>query len=109
MLKVIIYIIPILAICHSEAVIASQNCAGKISDVLVSRSGDLFITGSWNNTSTKICSVNSDWNSVSADTCRGWLSISQTAFVAGKEIVIRNPVTSCSEVSTYSPEYLKIR
>ena len=109
MLKIILYFIPVLAICHSEAVIASQNCSGKISDVLVSRNGDLLIAGSWNNASVKICNVNSDWNSVSINTCKGWLSISQTAFVAEKEVVIRNPVTSCSEASTYSPEYLKIR
>ncbi len=88
---------------------ASENCAGKISDVHISRSGDVSITGEWNNALSKICNLNSDWNSVSPDTCKGWLSVSQTAFVAGREIIARIPVTSCSDTPTYSPEYIKLR
>jgi len=88
------------------------NCFGNVSNVYVAKSGEVVLHTTWRKGYHGICSLNGDWKGVTAEVCKGWLSIAQTAQVTKSQTVMRYSLSSCNEVATYSnaqaPEYLML-
>lgn len=92
------------------------HCHGTIEYTYLQNDGSLYIYGSWRNEHTKICNIDTSWNNISTQVCKGWLSIAQTAKVAKSNVVVHcndNDVSSCGTISAYNsspkPTYLMLK
>lgn len=84
-----------------------QWCRGQITNTFLDKEGRLYINGNWRKDHTQVCNINMEWNNVSTDVCKGWLSIVQTAVVTKSHVIVNyNDAVSCSALPTYtnSPE-----
>lgn len=106
----------ILAICLSAsfASYAGQEwCSGTIEHTYLSYDGTLYINGTWRGSHTSICNVNGVRLDVSADVCKGWLSIAMAAKLSKTKVILYYPdIPSCGEIPTYEasprPSYLML-
>ncbi|MDM3869723.1 hypothetical protein QSV34_00005 [Porticoccus sp. W117] len=91
-----------------------QWCNGKIKHVFVYRTGEVVVLGSWMNQWTTICNLNEEWKEVSAEQCKNWYSLIQTAVVTkSPAIVYYTDAPECSALPTYgnapAPYYVMLR
>ncbi len=64
--------------------------------------GELVIVGSWRGDHTSICNTDSARLGVSTDTCKNWLSIAMTAYVADKTVTVKySDAPSCATIQKY--------
>jgi len=98
--------------------LASVNfyCSGKLTNVYVSRSGNLVIRGDWRSDYTQLCNLDGKINNISSITCSMWSSIATTALKDKKKVTLSysdSEGMDCSNIPTYSnspsPSYFMIR
>lgn len=109
-MRVLVFIFVVL---FSVNVSAFVNCFGKINNVYLSKSGHLVVHTTWKNGYAAVCSMTETWKGVSAEVCKGWLSIAQTAQVSKMETVMQyGSLNACSDVQDYTsaeaPNYLML-
>lgn len=99
----------------SNSSFAYLFCKGTITDVWVDEHGRLYINGSWRSGHTQVCDIDSNWNGVSLEVCKAWLSISTAAQVSKAAVVVRyddGDAESCSTLETYGnapkPNYIML-
>ena len=102
-----------LALLASACYSAQQWCTGVIRHTYINKQGNLYIFGDWRNEHTQICNLNSLWQGVEPEVCKGWLSIALAAKLSGAKVTVQyNDVASCSEVPRYetapSPSYIMV-
>lgn len=96
----------------SSSSFAIVNCTGTIQSSYFSNSGDVVIYPSWSNKYHKVCNVNSEWKSVSAETCKTWTSVIIAAKLAKGPIRIQYGSENTCDVPEYAaapaPSYLML-
>lgn len=105
----------IILITLSGNAFPAQNCRGTIDYLYVHRNGDVVLFGSWAADYTNICNMNTEWKSVSAGTCKGWLSIALTAKASKLDVRLRYTeanAPACNAIPSYtnapSPGYIML-
>lgn len=98
----------------SNVLAANQWCTGKISNMYVHSSGSVVIYSSWRGNHTAICSIKDEWEGISVDVCKGWMSLIQTALVTKNDMTINyNIEETCSTLPTYgsspAPGYVMLK
>jgi hypothetical protein len=89
-------------------------CSGTVSEAMVYSGGAFDIKGSWRNSYTKICSVDTTWNGITPDTCRSWFAEVQEAVQTGHSITVYYSSLSvdCANLPTYgsspAPGYVMV-
>ena len=99
----------------SNTSMAYHFCKGTIIDVWLDEYGKLYINGSWRNGHTQICDIDSIWNGMSVEVCKGWLSLSTAAQISKADVIVRyddEDTESCSTLPTYGnapkPNYIML-
>lgn len=93
---------------------SAVNCTGTIEYMYISNSGQVIIYPSWRMGYTQICNITQTWGNVTAETCKGWISLVLTARTSSKTIRIPYPNGSytCLDLPTYAnapePVYVMI-
>lgn len=94
----------------SLAFSGGPQCDTKVTTTRVSNTGGLYLTAESiaNNQSVFLCSVSSTASDIAPETCRSWLSILQTAQVAGNSISIsykyaEENIASCGAILQTNP------
>ena len=75
-----------------------MSCVGHIEDWEVTRSGYLYVDGTWNGTdgSQRFCSIHGKFDDVSAETCKIWVSAVMAASMASGRVKVKyKGVSSC--------------
>lgn len=113
--KMIVFLVFGSALSMSNPSLAFHFCKGNIQDVWVDFSGSLFVKGSWMTNHTKICSISSDWEAITPEVCKAWLSLSTTAQVSNADVLVRykdDKISNCQNIPTYgnspSPDYVML-
>ena len=106
--KAILFVTGLFVSTYSSAAV---NCGGKLERVYVDSSGQVIIWPTWSESYHTICSVNGDWNSISRDTCKSWLSVALALKISGTNARVRySSLDNCSNIPTYGnapkPNYL---
>ncbi|MEP2990314.1 MAG: hypothetical protein ABJN65_00955 [Parasphingorhabdus sp.] len=84
---------------------AAASCYGTLSGAYTTADGGVIINGTWRGAWTKICSLNSEWNGVPAQTCWAWFSQANQAVAQSKPVRIYYQETAnvtCDQIPTYS-------
>jgi hypothetical protein len=93
----------VLVAVFSASSFATVNCSGTIARVYVANGGDVVVWPSWSEEYHKICNLNSEWKSISTETCKAWSSIAIAAKVS--QTLARaqySAENSCSGIATYA-------
>jgi hypothetical protein len=81
---------------------ASVYCSGKIKDLHVRRDGSVVIFYFPRGDYIDICNINVDRGGASATTCRGWLSIFESAIARTVDITFYYDAdVTCATLPTY--------
>ena len=86
----------------SAAFAADVSCVGEIEDWELTRSGYLYVDGTWNGTedSQRFCSVHGKFDNISAEVCKIWASTVMGASMGGGRVKLKyKDVASCSSSS----------
>lgn len=93
---------------------ATAYCSGKVTDMLIDKSGHVLVSPTFRGDWVAICNVNNTWGDVPPTTCTSWTATLTSAILTGKNIVFSylDPVAVCSSVPSYydapSPYYVSI-
>ena len=93
---------------------AAAYCSGKVTDMLVDKSGHVLVLPTFRGDWVGICNVNNAWKDVPATTCASWVTTLTSALLTGRNTVFSylDPDAVCSTVSSYydapSPYYVSI-
>ncbi len=88
-------------------------CKGKVDNFYISDTSGLYVDPDWGGWK-RICSLDSEYNGISTDTCTAWLSAVQIALAADKDLSIKLADASgdCESQADNSgfpkPKYLKV-
>ena len=93
-----------LALFSQSATAANLWCTGVLNRILVYDSGNVMIYMDWNTTWLMICNVRQDRLGVSADTCKTWLALLESAKAQGNEVGVNydTDIYTCPTIPTYS-------
>ena len=86
---------------------AAYTCTGKIDAINQGHDGSVSITSTamyGNSQGRKICDLSIEWNGVSPDTCKGWLSKLLSHEARSEEITLQynDANTACSDQPAWS-------
>lgn len=99
--KLVLFVVGMMFSVASLA--TTLNCSGTIGRAYVSYNGDVVIHPSWSEKFHKICNLNSEWKSISTETCKAWFSIAMATKVSQTPARAQySSVASCSEIATYA-------
>lgn len=80
-----------------------QWCAGRITQVIVYGNGDVTVFADWRNGWVTICNLSTSYGSVSPQTCKGYLVITQQSIAMGrKSVVYYDSAPACNAIPVYS-------
>lgn len=113
-MKTLLKIIAASFITISSMANAAIDCNGTINTVYVTNTGEVITVSSWNNKYNKICNVNQEWKGVATNSCKAWLSISQTAKLNQSPVRMQYANESaCDLIPNYgdalAPSYLMLK
>jgi len=110
----ILFLLILLSL-FSTQVYAYHFCRGQIKTVWIEGDGDVYIVGTWRNKHTQICNVSSAWKGVNVESCKTWVSLTQLAYAAKSDVLVRyhdDAISSCTEVPEYgsapAPNYVMV-
>jgi len=95
----------LITILLSTNAYSGVSCNGTIDYLYMDKSGGVFVYGSWRQDYTKICDIDTatDWNGISGETCKGWLSLALAAKTAKQRVKIAYPDGAvCDALPTYN-------
>lgn len=93
-----------LALLGANAHATSIWCSGQVTRSLIYGNGDLMIVGSWRSDYTKLCNVSDSWLGITADTCRSWHAMVESAKARQANVTVQyvNASHTCDTLPTYS-------
>ena len=95
----------LLSTLTSVSYAAPQWCSGKVTQVWINETGNLYIYGDWINNHTMICNVNEAWNGVTPAVCNNWFSIVLAARLSNTNVKVHYAdgyVDSCATIPAYA-------
>ena len=92
-----------LLLFSSYAYSITQYCGGTITNYYLDAAGFIYVYGTWRNDYTAVCNVNSSWQSISTEVCKGWQAIIEEAHVTRKSVLLRYlDAPACDALPTYT-------
>src|SRR5687767_5130256 len=102
MKKFTLTMVALAALGFSQPASAASWCTGTISVSWVDAGGSVLVTGSWRGTHTQICSVKTEWKSITPDVCANWMAKLDAALTLSRGVTVYYDETiDCAALPTY--------